>query len=50
VLDRACAEWRRTQNWRPTIADMRRLCEAEVAADRRTLRQLTKLLEAGQGK
>ncbi len=42
----AAREWRRTQPWCPTIADIRALCEAEVADDRRTLRLIRRLLDA----
>jgi len=42
----AAREWRRTQQWCPTIADIRRLCEAAVADDRRTLRLIERLLAA----
>jgi hypothetical protein len=47
AVDEAMRTYRRTEEWAPTIAAIRRLCEAEVSEDRRTLRLLGKLL-AGQ--
>ena len=44
AVSAAMQTWRRTERWAPTIADIRGLCEAEVAQDRRTLRLLNRLL------
>ena len=45
AINRACREWRRTQDEAPIIAGIRRLCEDAVADDRRTLRLLRRLLD-----
>jgi len=42
----AIRDWRRHQEWHPTIAGIRRLCEDAVAEDRRTLRLIERLLAA----
>ncbi len=44
AIHSAFRTYRRTQAWHPTIADVRVLCEEEVAEDRRSLRLLSKLL------
>lgn len=44
----ALRTWRRAEEWHPTIAGIRRLAEAEVADDRRTLRLLNRLLEGAR--
>ncbi len=48
AINRACREWRRTQEDAPTIAGIRRLCEEAVSDDRRSLRLLRRLLDAQQ--
>ncbi len=45
AINSAFRTYRRTQAWHPTIADIRALCEEEVAEDRRSLRLLSKLLK-----
>ena len=43
VLDDACRQWRRTQKFWPTIAELLELCESEVRERRRRLRRLAEL-------
>ena len=43
VLDDACRQWRRTQKFWPTIAELLELCEPEVRERRRRLRRLAEL-------
>lgn len=46
AIENAIREWRRTQSWAPTIADIRIRCEREVEDDRRSLRLIERLLRA----
>lgn len=46
AIDKACRDYRRREAWHPTISDIRELCEAAVAEDRRSLRLLERLLAA----
>lgn len=46
AIEEAFRTWRRTYDEYPTIAGIRRLCEAAVAEDRLSLRLITKLLSA----
>ena len=46
AISAAMQAWRQNEEWHPTIAGIRRLAEAEVADDRRTLRLLNRLLES----
>ena len=44
AFDQAAQTWRRKEEWHPTIAGMRALCEEAVADDRISLRMLDRLL------
>lgn len=46
AIETAIRQWRRTQSWAPTIADIRARCERETADDRRSLRLIMRLLRA----
>lgn len=46
AIEAAMREWRRNEEWAPTIANIRRLCEEQVSDDRRSLRLIGRLLAA----
>ncbi|WP_193548398.1 hypothetical protein [Azospirillum palustre] len=43
AIDQAARSWRRTRKWRPSIAEMRALCEEACAQERRLAECLRKL-------
>lgn len=47
VIDSAARAWRRTRKWRPSIAEMRALCEDLCAAERALAKRLAAVVEAG---
>lgn len=47
AIDQAARSWRRTKKWRPSIAEMRALCEEACATERQLAECLRKLLVAG---
>ena len=47
AIDQAARSWRRTKKWRPSIAEMRALCEEACATERRLAECLRKVLAAG---
>lgn len=47
AIDQAARSWRRTRKWRPSIAEMRALCEEACAQERQLARRLRKVLAAG---
>lgn len=48
AIDRAARIWRRSRKWRPSIAEMRALCEAACAGERALARRLRAIVEAGE--
>lgn len=44
AISAAMRQWRRSEPWQPTIADIRHLCEFQVEDDARMLRLIEKLL------
>lgn len=48
AIEQAARSWRRTQKWRPSIAEMRALCEEACAKERQLAECLRKLSGAGQ--
>jgi len=53
AVDQAVRVWRRTKKWRPTIMEMRALCDEAVANERglaERLRQIAVAKQAGAGK
>lgn len=47
AIDQAARNWRRTKKWRPSIAEMRALCEEACAKERQLAECLRKVLAAG---
>ncbi|CAO3360403.1 hypothetical protein [Azospirillum melinis] len=43
AIDQAARSWRRTRKWRPSIAEMRALCEEACATERQLAERLRKL-------
>lgn len=53
AVDQAVRVWRRTKKWRPTIMEMRALCDEAVATERslaERLRQIATVKPAGSGR
>ncbi|WP_207461551.1 hypothetical protein [Azospirillum sp. SYSU D00513] len=48
ALDQAARTWRRTKKWRPSIAEMRALCEEACAAERALAERLQAVAMAGE--
>ncbi len=48
AVDAAARSWRRTQKWRPSIAEMRALCEEVCAPERALARRLSVIAAAGE--
>lgn len=46
AIDQAARSWRRTRKWRPSIAEMRALCEEACAKERQLAECLRKLSDA----
>lgn len=49
AVDAAARTWRRTRKWRPSIAEMRALCEEACASERAMAHRLRQIVRAGQG-
>lgn len=47
AIDQAARTWRRTRKWRPSIAEMRALCEEACAPERRVAARLKTIAQAG---
>ena len=47
AVDAAARSWRRTRKWRPSIAEMRALCEEACAAERALARRLSVIAATG---
>jgi hypothetical protein len=47
AIDQAARDWRRTQKWRPSIAEMRRLCGEACAGERRLADRLAAIARTG---
>lgn len=45
AIDQAARTWRRTKKWRPSIAEMRALCEDACAQERELARRLRKIAQ-----
>ncbi|KAA0574387.1 hypothetical protein FZ983_28035 [Azospirillum sp. B21] len=49
AIDTAARNWRRTRKWRPSIAEMRALCEEACAAERAVAQRLRQIARAVAG-
>ncbi|MCM8735448.1 hypothetical protein M5E06_14900 [Azospirillum sp. A1-3] len=49
AIDAAARTWRRTRKWRPSIAEMRTLCEEACANERAMAQRLRQIIRAFQG-
>ncbi|WP_181449496.1 hypothetical protein [Azospirillum thermophilum] len=49
AIDQAARLWRRSRKWRPSIAEMRSLCEEACAGERALAERLAAVAMAGQG-
>ncbi|MDQ2105134.1 hypothetical protein [Azospirillum isscasi] len=49
AVDAAARSWRRTRKWRPSIAEMRALCEEVCAPERALARRLSVIAASGDG-
>ncbi|WP_180282625.1 hypothetical protein [Azospirillum oleiclasticum] len=47
AIDQAARVWRRTRKWKPSIAEMRALCEEACAPERRVAARLKAVAQAG---
>ncbi|MFD1623449.1 hypothetical protein [Azospirillum griseum] len=48
AIDQAARVWRRTRKWRPSIAEMRALCEEACASERALADRLRAIVRAGR--
>lgn len=48
AIDQAARQWRRTRKWRPSIAEIRALCEEACAAERALADRLRAIAAAGE--
>ena len=48
ALDQAARTWRRTRKWRPSIAEMRSLCDEACAGERALVERLRAVVSAGE--
>ena len=48
AIDAAARAWRRSKKWRPSIAEMRALCDDLCAGERRLAERLQAVVQAGQ--
>lgn len=48
AIDDAARAWRRTKKWRPSIAEMRALCEEACAKERVMGQRLRRIVQASQ--
>ncbi len=49
AIDAAVRTWRRTKKWRPSIAEMRAICEEMCAQERALADRLRAVVKAGEG-
>lgn len=48
AIDHAARIWRRTRKWRPSIAEIRSLCEDACASERALADRLRAVVQAGE--